>query len=309
MGAYGSTVTMIDDILYVGNSHTPAPFIFYPDILAPALTLSGRESVSLNRGTSYSDAGATALDANFGNLTSSISVSNPVDINTPGTYRITYTITDAAGNTSTATRIVTVSANETLPSVAVSYSPFFLSPSTTIATSTSATSTVSITIEPISASTGEASTTPAVSGSSSTSSNPSIPTPISSQPISFSLSNRLSGRILLQVESKGEAWYVNPSDKQRYYLGRPSDAFAIMRDLGLGATTRDITSFTNSSAPRRLSGKILLQVQDKGQAFYVSPTDLKLYYLGRPDDAFALMREKGLGISNNDLKRIIASTN
>ncbi|MBI4778966.1 hypothetical protein HY797_00745 [Candidatus Falkowbacteria bacterium] len=46
------------------------------------------------------------------------------------------------------------------------------------------------------------------------------------------LSDRLRGRILLQTESKGEAWYVNPVNKKRLYLGRTADAFAIMRNLG-----------------------------------------------------------------------------
>ncbi len=46
------------------------------------------------------------------------------------------------------------------------------------------------------------------------------------------LINRLSGGILLQVESVGEAWYVYPNDKKKYYLGRPADAFDIMRKLG-----------------------------------------------------------------------------
>ena len=46
------------------------------------------------------------------------------------------------------------------------------------------------------------------------------------------ITNRLSGRILLQVENSGEAWYVNPVNKNRYFLGRPSDAFRVMRELG-----------------------------------------------------------------------------
>ena len=36
------------------------------------------------------------------------------------------------------------------------------------------------------------------------------------------------GRIVLQVENNGEAWYINPADLKRYYLGRPQDAFDIM---------------------------------------------------------------------------------
>lgn len=114
----------------------------------------------------------------------------------------------------------------------------------------------------------------------------------------------LNGRILLQVESKGEAWYVNPLDSKRYYLGLPADAFSLMRSLGLGASDHDIGSFQLSQAPKRLAGRILLQVEDKGQAFYVNPLDLKLYYLGRPNDAFYLMRSLGLGITNKDLAQI-----
>jgi hypothetical protein len=51
---------------------------------------------------------------------------------------------------------------------------------------------------------------------------------------------RLSGRILLQVEKHGEAWYVNPADNLRYYLGRPNDAFRIMRNLGIGISNQDL---------------------------------------------------------------------
>lgn len=58
--------------------------------------------------------------------------------------------------------------------------------------------------------------------------------------ISPALSNRLSGCILLRVESHGEAWYVNPTNDFKYYLGRPTDAFAIMRGLGLGITNIDL---------------------------------------------------------------------
>ncbi len=117
------------------------------------------------------------------------------------------------------------------------------------------------------------------------------------------ISNRLSGRILLQVEDHGKAWYVNPENEKRYYLGRPSDAFLVMRELGLGVSNKDFDSF-GEFAPMRLSGKILLKVEDNGKAYYVNPIDLKMHYLGRPTDAFNLMRELGLGISNSDLDKL-----
>lgn len=117
------------------------------------------------------------------------------------------------------------------------------------------------------------------------------------------LSSRLKGRILLQVHSNGEAWYVEPAKQERHYLGRPNDAFNIMRGLGLGISERDYYSF-NNIAPARLSGRILLRVQAKGEAYYVNPLDLKMHYLGRPADAFNVMRSLGLGISNRDLEKI-----
>jgi len=117
------------------------------------------------------------------------------------------------------------------------------------------------------------------------------------------LPKRLNGRILLQVESKGEAWYVYPVSKKRHYLGRPADAFAIMRSLSLGVSNQDFESF-NGRAPARLAGVILLKVEDLGKAYYVNPLNLKLIYLGRPADAFNVMRALGLGITNANLEMI-----
>ncbi|MBI4250398.1 thermonuclease family protein [Candidatus Uhrbacteria bacterium] len=114
---------------------------------------------------------------------------------------------------------------------------------------------------------------------------------------------QLKGRIVLQVQQHGEAWYVNPTDGKRYFLGRPSSASVIMRELGLGISNKDFDSL-KLSAPRRLSGRIVLKTQDVGKAYYVYPPDRTLHYLGRPRDAFRLMRALGLGITDSDLAKI-----
>lgn len=118
-----------------------------------------------------------------------------------------------------------------------------------------------------------------------------------------SLSERLEGRILLEVEAAGEAWYLNPVDKNRYFLGRPDDAFKVMRLLGLGISEISFKKFQAQGA-KSLKGRILLRVESSGEAYYVNPLDSKLYYLGRPDDAFKLMRRFGLGITNSDITLI-----
>lgn len=116
-------------------------------------------------------------------------------------------------------------------------------------------------------------------------------------------SSNLNGRILLQVQDKGQAWYVNPLDNKRYYLGRPEDAYAVMRAFGLGVSNADFDSYLGK-APARLAGRILLRVQDKGQAYYVDPIKFNLHYLDRPADAFNVMRTSGLGVTNSDLVKI-----
>jgi len=119
-----------------------------------------------------------------------------------------------------------------------------------------------------------------------------------------SLSNKFSGMILLQVESRGEAWYVNPTDQSRCYLGKQEDAYKIMRELGLGIKHDTLTKYLKNGFPKNLSGKILLDVEGKGEAYYVYPKDNRGYYLGKQADAYKIMREKGMGISDSNLNKI-----
>ena len=44
--------------------------------------------------------------------------------------------------------------------------------------------------------------------------------------IDQAFANKQKGKILLQVEGNGEAWYVGMSDGKRYFLGSPNDIFS-----------------------------------------------------------------------------------
>ncbi|MEI6378169.1 MAG: thrombospondin type 3 repeat-containing protein [Candidatus Falkowbacteria bacterium] len=181
-------------------------------------------------------------------------------------------------------------------------------------------------------------------------------------PYQPALAPGLRGRILLQIESKGEAWYVNPKDDKRYSMSRPSDAYLLMRRLGVGISSADLARIpiaisgvsgqdsdndglsdsleiaigTNplqadsdndgfsdyeeisrgfnplgtgnmpidEKFAKAQAGKILLQVDKKGEAWYVFPVNNKRYFLGKPEDAAFIMRELGLGITNKNLRAI-----
>jgi len=181
--------------------------------------------------------------------------------------------------------------------------------------------------------------------------------------INNTLSGSLAGRLLLQVESHGEAWYLNPANKLKYYLGTPELAFSVMRTLGVGISNANLAKIKiadanlntnidtdgdglsdsledaigsdknkadtdadsyddktellnsyNTNGVNKLifdntftnnqQGKIFLQVESHGEAWYVNPITKLRYYLGRPADAYALMRQLSLGITNDKLRKI-----
>jgi hypothetical protein len=87
------------------NSALSSPISITIDTTSPTITLLGTNPVDVAQGTSYTDAGATATDDGaFVNVVTSGSV----DTNTVGTYTLTYTATDPAGNKATLTRTVNV---------------------------------------------------------------------------------------------------------------------------------------------------------------------------------------------------------
>ncbi len=76
------------------------------DVLAPVITLNGVTPMSVVQGSVYTEPGATALDARDGEVI--VTISGTVNTAVLGTYTRTYTARDAAGNTATKTRTVSV---------------------------------------------------------------------------------------------------------------------------------------------------------------------------------------------------------
>ncbi|PIR93061.1 hypothetical protein COT99_02935, partial [Candidatus Falkowbacteria bacterium CG10_big_fil_rev_8_21_14_0_10_43_10] len=165
------------------------------------------------------------------------------------------------------------------------------------------------------------------------------------------LSERVKGRILLQTEANGEAWYVDPNSENKFYMQDGLAAYDIMRALGLGITNKDLETIPigiqdkiytlkdtdgdgipdnletalgtnpdkadtdsdgfddkteilsgykpNSASGKyaynqrlidRLKGRIALQVESHGEAWYINPSDGKRYYLGDGNTAYNVMR-------------------
>ncbi|MFH0854781.1 MAG: DKNYY domain-containing protein [bacterium] len=139
-----------------------------------------------------------------------------------------------------------------------------------------------------------------------------------------SLYSNIKGRIILNVDSGGEAYYIHPQKHEMHFLSRPVVAFYVMREQGVGITNKDLEKIpvadnycpaysqncdkpnaNNIQFANQQKGKIFIQVEENGEAWYVNPVNSKRYYLGRPVDAFNVMRNLGLGISDNNFNSLI----
>ena len=137
VGTYTITYTVTDAS---GNQATATRTVNVVDTTAPVIQLVGSGTVSVEVGTAYLDAGATALDNYDGDISSSIITSNNVDSNTVGTYLVTYDVTDSSGNQATqVSRTVTVTSAPNNPPTINSVS---LTPTSPTVTSTLACSPV-----------------------------------------------------------------------------------------------------------------------------------------------------------------------
>jgi len=78
------------------------------DITPPVITVLGSDPLTWEAATTFVDPGATADDDTDGNITAAIVALSDVDTSALGTYTVTYSINDSAGNSAIAVRYVTV---------------------------------------------------------------------------------------------------------------------------------------------------------------------------------------------------------
>ncbi len=95
-----------------------------PDTTPPVITVIGNSPVMVELGSEYTDAGATAVDDVDGDLTGSVKIVSAVNTAVPGSYKVTYNVSDKAGNAAVeVTRIVDVLGKPTITTDKDDYSP------------------------------------------------------------------------------------------------------------------------------------------------------------------------------------------
>ena len=109
VGIYTITYRATDS---AGNTGTVTRTVNVVDTTAPVISVTGDNPATVEKGATYTDAGATADGGE------DVTSSSNVDTSTVGIYTITYNATDSAGNTGSATRTVNV-VDTTAPVISV----------------------------------------------------------------------------------------------------------------------------------------------------------------------------------------------
>ncbi|HQV00405.1 MAG TPA: DUF5011 domain-containing protein, partial [Bacteroidia bacterium] len=95
-----SALVMLGSTLFIGCSED--------DTTAPSITILGNNPTVSLKDVTYTDAGATANDDKDGDITASIVTTNGVNKNVAGSYVVSYSVADKAGNTAAEDRDVYV---------------------------------------------------------------------------------------------------------------------------------------------------------------------------------------------------------
>lgn len=125
------------------------------------------------------------------------------------------------------------------------------------------------------------------------------------------LAQRAAGRLLLQADQRGQAWYVNPADGSRYFMRDPDGCWKVATLLALGVRNADLEKISapgkrsgDTRLVRRLAGRFLLGVEQRGALSYVSPVDNRPYPITDAAACWAAVLRTRIGVKAADLRQV-----
>ncbi|MBL7057931.1 hypothetical protein ISS03_01205 [Patescibacteria group bacterium] len=130
------------------------------------------------------------------------------------------------------------------------------------------------------------------------------------------LTERLFGKMLLDVEGNGEVYYLDPVTGGKEYLADGSAAQKLLERRALGINEQNFANLIigtekeeesvckTSKLSNRLKGRIVLRVEKNGEAYWINPNNCKAYYAGTHEASYELMKKMSLGVKKNDLAKI-----
>lgn len=112
--------------------------------------------------------------------------------------------------------------------------------------------------------------------------------PLSTHALEKKTSEKLAGLFLIQTQSYGRAWYVSPTDGNRYYIKDKESAYGILRQISVPNTEK--------------KGSIIRTV---GQGLlWTNPRNGTLYEIHNGEQAMEVIKKAGVGVKDSILGSI-----
>lgn len=126
----------------------------------------------------------------------------------------------------------------------------------------------------------------------------------------------LKGQILLQSERGGSAWYTDPVTKRRYTLGTKKRALKVLRSRAVGVGSTVMKKIprakdnwdANETVFRTYKGRVILDINNRGVAWYVDPVTRKRYKMKNPKQTAKVIRAVGQPVKNTKLYKFKKGT-
>ncbi|MDZ4229541.1 MAG: hypothetical protein U1C53_00195, partial [Candidatus Veblenbacteria bacterium] len=126
-----------------------------------------------------------------------------------------------------------------------------------------------------------------------------------------------TGYALLPAEG-GALWYWEPVSGRRYCIGEAARAYQALGAFGLGITNADLARIpvaegepvtveaaaSDTTLAERLKGRIVLQVESLGEAWYVDPRNGHRHYLANGASALSVWGSLSLSVPGTALAAI-----
>lgn len=146
------------------------------------------------------------------------------------------------------------------------------------------------------------------------SSSTSIPEPVEikeTPPVDPKVATALQSKLLLAVEDRGTVWYVAPNDTVRYEVST-NNSLNLFRKVSLGITNKNLdqipvvgTSNPVTPLSKRLVGRFLLQVESRGETWFVDQLGYK--HRVTSENILEVTTKAVVGINNETLEKIPAA--
>lgn len=131
---------------------------------------------------------------------------------------------------------------------------------------------------------------------------------------------RLQGWIVLKTADNQKPYYISPQKKELLYIGDQESLERIVARMAVGVTNQDLAKIStrenklenddfDMNLTNKLRGQFLIQVEEDGELWYVSPSDNLRYSIDISTDGLDVLYSLASGLDNDGFDNLVGYKN